>query len=156
MTLKAAERIRRVVFSGNRLRDADRKPARFPAEYKIEVSSDGKTWRAVADARDRRPAGPALRRRRLIEAGLSPEDKTQLVALDDALVRLAALDPLAGELVKLRYFAGLALDQAAIALQVSTATAYRHWAYARAWLYRELSDADARGAIDPASGDSMM
>ena len=62
----------------------------------------------------------------------------QLVALDDALVRLAELDPLAGELVKLRYFAGLALDEAAAALGVSTATAYRHWAYARAWLRSEL------------------
>jgi RNA polymerase sigma factor (TIGR02999 family) len=62
----------------------------------------------------------------------------QLVALDDALARLAALDRLAGELVKLRYFAGLALDQAADALGVSTATAYRHWAYARAWLHGEL------------------
>jgi RNA polymerase sigma factor (TIGR02999 family) len=62
----------------------------------------------------------------------------QLVALDDALARLAALDPLAGQLVKLRYFAGLALDRAASALGVSTATAYRHWAYARAWLHGEL------------------
>jgi RNA polymerase sigma factor (TIGR02999 family) len=62
----------------------------------------------------------------------------QLVALDDALVRLSVLDHLAGELVKLRYFAGLALDQAAAALGVSTATAYRHWAYARAWLHSEL------------------
>ena len=62
----------------------------------------------------------------------------QLVALDDALGRLGSLDHLAGELVKLRYFAGLALDQAAAALGVSTATAYRHWAYARAWLRSEL------------------
>ncbi len=62
----------------------------------------------------------------------------QLVALDDALARLAALDHLAGELVKLRYFAGLGLDQAAAALGVSTATAYRHWSYARAWLRSEL------------------
>jgi RNA polymerase sigma factor (TIGR02999 family) len=62
----------------------------------------------------------------------------QLVALDDALVRLATLDHLAAELVKLRYFAGLALDQAATALSISTATAYRHWAYARAWLNSEL------------------
>jgi RNA polymerase sigma factor (TIGR02999 family) len=62
----------------------------------------------------------------------------QLVALDDALGRLAALDPLAGELVKLRYFASLSLDQAATSLGVSTATAYRHWAYARAWLRDEL------------------
>src|SRR5262249_11786154 len=57
-----------------------------------------------------------------------------LVALDDARVALAILDALAGELVKLRYFAGLGLDQAAAALGISTATAYRHWAYARAWL----------------------
>jgi RNA polymerase sigma factor (TIGR02999 family) len=63
---------------------------------------------------------------------------SQLVALDDALARLSALDRLAGELVKLRYFAGLALDEAATALQISTATAYRHWAYARAWLHTEL------------------
>jgi RNA polymerase sigma factor (TIGR02999 family) len=62
----------------------------------------------------------------------------QLVALDDALTRLAALDAIAGELVKLRWFAGLPLDQAAAALGISTATAYRHWAYARAWLHSEL------------------
>src|SRR6266851_2330110 len=70
-----------------------------------------------------------------VMTSVSPD---QLVALDDALVRLAALDHLAGELVKLRYFAGLALDQAAAALGVSTATAYRHWAYSRAWLCSEL------------------
>jgi RNA polymerase sigma factor (TIGR02999 family) len=62
----------------------------------------------------------------------------QLVALDEALDRLVALDRLAGELVKLRYFAGLALDDAAGALGISPATAYRHWAYARAWLHGEL------------------
>jgi RNA polymerase sigma factor (TIGR02999 family) len=62
----------------------------------------------------------------------------QLVALDDALGRLVTLDPLAGELVKLRYFAGLSLDLAASVLSISTATAYRHWAYARAWLRDEI------------------
>lgn len=62
----------------------------------------------------------------------------QLVALDDALNRLTTLDPLAGQLVKLRYFAGMALDEAAAALEISTSTAYRHWAYARAWLVSEL------------------
>jgi RNA polymerase sigma factor (TIGR02999 family) len=70
-----------------------------------------------------------------VVSDVSPD---QLVALDDALAQLAARDQLAGELVKLRYFAGLALDQAAAALGVSTATAYRHWAYARAWLCSEL------------------
>jgi RNA polymerase sigma factor (TIGR02999 family) len=62
----------------------------------------------------------------------------QLLALDEALDRLATRDPLAGQLVNLRYFAGLALDPAAAALGISPATAYRHWAYARAWLCGEL------------------
>jgi len=62
----------------------------------------------------------------------------QLVALDDALDRLKDLDQVAGQLVKLRYFVGLSLDEAALAVGVSTATAYRHWAYARAWLRSEL------------------
>jgi RNA polymerase sigma factor (TIGR02999 family) len=62
----------------------------------------------------------------------------QLVALDDALSRLAEIDSVAGELVKLRYFAGLTLNQAALVLHISSATAYRHWAYARAWLHSEL------------------
>lgn len=62
----------------------------------------------------------------------------QLVALDDALSRLTVLDPIAGELVKQRYFAGLPLDKAAASLNISTATAYRHWAYARAWLHSKL------------------
>ena len=70
-----------------------------------------------------------------VATSVSPD---QLVALDDALTRLEGLDSLAGKLVQLRYFAGLALDQAAAALGISTATAYRHWAYARAWLRSEL------------------
>jgi RNA polymerase sigma factor (TIGR02999 family) len=70
-----------------------------------------------------------------VMTSISPD---QLVALDDALARLAELDPLAGELVKLRYFSGMALEQATAVLGVSTATAYRHWAYARAWLRSEL------------------
>jgi RNA polymerase sigma factor (TIGR02999 family) len=70
-----------------------------------------------------------------VDSGISPD---QLVALDEALSRLAALDPVAGELVKVRYFAGLSVEEAATALGVSTATAYRHWVYARAWLRSEL------------------
>jgi RNA polymerase sigma factor (TIGR02999 family) len=73
-----------------------------------------------------------------VMTSVSPD---QLVALDDALARLAALDHHAGELVKLRYFAGMPLEQAATVLGVSTATAYRHWAYARAWLRSELLQA---------------
>jgi RNA polymerase sigma factor (TIGR02999 family) len=62
----------------------------------------------------------------------------QLDALSEALDRLTALDKVAGQLVSLRYFAGMSLADAAEASGVSTATAYRHWAYARAWLSCEL------------------
>lgn len=62
-----------------------------------------------------------------------------MVALDEALERLAQTDPQAAEVVKLHYFAGLTVEQAAEALQISCRTAYRDWAYARAWLYRWLN-----------------
>jgi RNA polymerase sigma factor (TIGR02999 family) len=62
----------------------------------------------------------------------------QLVTLDDALARLSEHDDVAGQLVSLRYFAGLSLADAALACGVSQATAYRRWAYARAWLSCEL------------------
>jgi RNA polymerase sigma factor (TIGR02999 family) len=62
----------------------------------------------------------------------------QLLALDEALAKLGLEDPAAARLVGLRYFAGLTVDEAGKALGMSTATAYRHWKYARAWLYGEL------------------
>jgi RNA polymerase sigma factor (TIGR02999 family) len=62
----------------------------------------------------------------------------QLLALDDALAKLAREDPAAARLVELRYFAGLTVEEAGKALGMSTATAYRHWKYARAWLHSEL------------------
>jgi RNA polymerase sigma factor (TIGR02999 family) len=62
----------------------------------------------------------------------------QLLALDDALAKLAGEDPAAARLVELRYFAGLTVDQAGQALGMPTATAYRHWKYARVWLHGEL------------------
>jgi len=63
----------------------------------------------------------------------------ELLALDEALDRLAHEHPDKAELVKLRYFAGLTIAQAAEALGISTATAERRWAFARAWLYREMN-----------------
>jgi RNA polymerase sigma factor (TIGR02999 family) len=75
------------------------------------------------------------------EAELPVEDRSeQLVALDEALQRLSALDPAKAELVKLRYFAGLSEQEAATALGISRATASRHWTYARAWLINALDD----------------
>ena len=58
----------------------------------------------------------------------------QLLALDAALTRLAAEDPVAVRVVELRHFAGLSIEDAAASLGLSRATAYRHWTYARAWL----------------------
>jgi RNA polymerase sigma factor (TIGR02999 family) len=62
----------------------------------------------------------------------------QFLALDEALGKLTSEDPAAARLVELRYFAGLTVEEAGKALGMSTATAYRHWKYARAWLHSEL------------------
>jgi RNA polymerase sigma factor (TIGR02999 family) len=64
----------------------------------------------------------------------------KLLALDEALSQLAEQQPEKAELVKLRYFAGLTNREAATALGISITTADRYWAYARAWLQREMSD----------------
>jgi RNA polymerase sigma factor (TIGR02999 family) len=68
----------------------------------------------------------------------APED--QLLALSDALDRFAALEPQQAELVKLRYFAGLKIEEAAEVLGISISTAKRWWAYARAWLFHEIQE----------------
>jgi RNA polymerase sigma factor (sigma-70 family) len=62
----------------------------------------------------------------------------ELLALDDTLAALAKHDPLAAQLVSLRYFAGLSVEEAAEALGLSRTTAYRQWTYARAWLFAQL------------------
>jgi RNA polymerase sigma factor (TIGR02999 family) len=69
----------------------------------------------------------------------APEPAEDLVALDEALDRLAELDPQKAELVKLRYFAGLTIEEAAEALGVSPATAKRSWAYSRVWLFQRVA-----------------
>jgi RNA polymerase sigma factor (TIGR02999 family) len=66
-----------------------------------------------------------------------PDD--ELLDLDDALGKLAELDPRRAELVKLRFFSGLTMPEAAAALGVSLATAERYWTFARTWLYAELT-----------------
>ena len=66
------------------------------------------------------------------------EQPDDLLALDDALTLFAEEDPQKAELVKLRYFAGLSEQEAADVLGISRATAARHWAYSRAWLYHQM------------------
>jgi RNA polymerase sigma factor (TIGR02999 family) len=68
----------------------------------------------------------------------APEPREDLLALDEALTRLAVANRQAAELVQLRYFAGLTLPEAAQALGIAERTAGRVWAYARAWLRREV------------------
>ena len=69
-----------------------------------------------------------------------PGPSTRLLALDEALDRLAAIEPRAAEVVKLRYFAGMTVAQAAAVLGISTRTVDSDWAYARAWLVTALQD----------------
>jgi RNA polymerase sigma factor (TIGR02999 family) len=76
----------------------------------------------------------------------APEPSLDLLALNEALERFAQVDRVKSELVKLRYFAGLTLPQAAEALGISSTTADRYWSYARAWLHAELRKGDPEQA----------
>jgi RNA polymerase sigma factor (TIGR02999 family) len=69
-------------------------------------------------------------------AAAPPED---MLALDEALQRLSSHEPVAAKLVQLRYFTGLSIEEAAEVVGLSTATAYRHWTFARAWLHAQLA-----------------
>jgi RNA polymerase sigma factor (TIGR02999 family) len=71
-------------------------------------------------------------------------DDDRVLDVNTALDRFAAIEPQKAELVKLRYFAGLTLEETAQALDISVATAKRWWTYSRTWLYREIH-------VDPAS-----
>lgn len=74
----------------------------------------------------------------------TPDD--HLLAMDEALNRLAAEDPTKAELVKLRFFAGLTVAEAGKLLGISERSVKRHWAFARAWLYQELTEPDENHA----------
>ncbi len=105
---------------------------------------------AAAESMRRILVENARRKRRLRHGGdlvrqdldpdqvVAPEPSDQLLAVDEAVDRLAQTDPTAAELVKLRYFAGLSIPQAADVLGISPRSADRLWAYARAWLRREI------------------
>ena len=92
--------------------------------------------------RKRRPKHGGERRRVDLDAAASvaeaPAD--DLLALDEALTKLAAEEPIKAKLVKLRLFAGLSVPEAAQVLGLATRTAERYWTYARVWLYAELND----------------
>jgi len=108
---------------------------------------------AAAEAMRRILVDKARKRGRLKRGGgarrvdLDPAELTvdqppdHLIALDEALAKLAEKHPEKAQLVKLRYFAGLTIQEASHALGIGTSTADRYWAYARAWLYRQMEGA---------------
>jgi RNA polymerase sigma factor (TIGR02999 family) len=125
------------------------------AYLKIVGAEDEKRWQnrghffAAAAEAMRHILVDAARRKRALKRGgdlqrqevddiAAPEMNEELLALDEALVKLTARDPIKAKLVELRYFAGLTGEQAAKVLGISPATADRHWAYARAWLQAEV------------------
>ena len=92
-----------------------------------------------------RPKHGGLRKRVDLDSAcaLTEDRHEDLLALDEVLTRFATLDPLKADLVKLRFFAGMTVPEAAEALGISVATAERYWTYARVWLYCELGDGKA-------------
>jgi RNA polymerase sigma factor (TIGR02999 family) len=117
-------------------------------------NSRGHFYAAAAEAMRRILIENARRRKALRRGGdrhrldlalaepQAPRVSDDLLALDEALERLARKDSRKAELVKLRYFAGLTIEQTAEALGISLATANRWWNYARAWLYQEISGSE--------------
>lgn len=117
-------------------------------------NSRGHFFGAAAEAMRRILVENARRKRRLKRGGgqhrielddavlAIDEPLDDIIALDEALSKLAEEDREVCELVKLRYFAGLTLQQTAEILGIPRRTADRHWAYARAWLYQEVTDGD--------------
>lgn len=99
----------------------------------------------IDQARRKKTARAGGDRKRVSLAIVEPEtepDDVDLLALDDALAKLEALHPRKSRLVKLRYFAGLTIAQAAEALGIATSTADADWVYAKGWLRLELEKED--------------
>ena len=96
--------------------------------------------------------GGALQRVDLDAVDVPADARSEdVLALDEALSRLAAEDPTKAELVKLRFFGGLSVEDAGRVLGIARATADRYWSYARVWLYSELREAGARPGVSKKS-----
>ena len=118
------------------------KTARFESRAHFFGVSAQLMRRILVDFARRRPRvqGDSVRHVSLDEAlSVVSEPDTDLVALDEALVELARLDPRKARIVELRFFGGLSVEETAEFLGISPATSLREWNKAKAWLYRELS-----------------
>ena len=134
------------------------------SEQGQDWNSRGHFFAAAAEAMRRILVDNARRKRRPKHGGdqkripldaiaLPVEDRFHdLLALDEALTKFAGQEPLKAELVKLRYFAGLSVEEAAACLGISPMTAKRYWAVARAWLYDALADDEVTGPGEKFSG----
>ncbi len=91
--------------------------------------------------RVKRGAGMKQLPMNVLDLAVAP-DPTEIVAFDDAIRRLEEQTPLAAQVVRLRFYAGLTVDEAAEAMNVSPRTINREWTFARAWLFRELNQAE--------------
>jgi RNA polymerase sigma factor (TIGR02999 family) len=102
-----------------------------------------------ARGRGREKRGGAAKRLPLSVVDLATDpDSAQILALDEAIGRLERQDARAARIVRLRFYAGLSVDETAAALDVSRRTVLREWSFARAWLYRELGDDDTQPPTD--------
>jgi RNA polymerase sigma factor (TIGR02999 family) len=128
-----------------RLVDVDKSQAWNSRGHFFAAAAEAMRRILVDQARKRnsRKRGGGLGRLPLDEIEIAvAQPSVDLLAVNDALVKLEQRDKAAADLVKLRYYAGLTIPQAAEALGISSSTADRHWAYARAWLHAELKEDD--------------
>jgi len=107
----AAQAMRRILIDEARKKLSDKRGGR---QQRIELEENA----LLADAQDSKP--------------------DDLLALDEALLQFEAIEPLKAQLVKLRYFAGLTMKEAALALDISEASAKRFWIYSRSWLFGKI------------------
>jgi RNA polymerase sigma factor (TIGR02999 family) len=125
-----------------RLMDVDKAPHWNSRGHFYAAAAEAMRRILVEHARRKKALRRGGDRQRLdldLAAPAAPRLSGDLLALDEALGKLAEKDRGKAELVKLRYFAGLTMEQTAEALGISLATAYRSWNYARAWLHQEIS-----------------
>jgi RNA polymerase sigma factor (TIGR02999 family) len=149
-TLQATSLVHEVYL---RLVDVSREPSWNSRGHFFAAAAEAMRRILVEEARrrNRQKRGGGQKRVSLDEAatllhnGDPPGD--DLLALDEALARFETVSPDHARLVKLRYFAGLTIEEAANSLDISIATAKRQWVYARSWLYGQLSGPDTAAAI---------